>query len=306
MANAVLDSDVLKITLSEQGHIWFLEGNGMPHQSGVDATTFLESAVFRAAAHVRMVGNAANAKLILQLYGHKLDNRIRSLEVCSPLCCDSPDDRKDPEVMLYQMRNFWLPGSLGGWHEFSHHDLFSYMLAAHFHEHDNITVEQRKVMTVHRLWPCLSFIDGIDLDSCARLVGALVDPRWYIDADDPDRNSKLEQFLGLNPKTQCESEKGGDKQSYYKLVLKCWKTGSPPGQLSLNARHFLWRAWHSKGGGPKGDLIASKFFVAYLRATWTSLVCNRAHAGRLFVPEYFFLRSEEARAFREHYKKATE
>jgi hypothetical protein len=305
MVNTILDSDILKVTSAEDGVIWYLEGSGMPHYSGVDAATFLESSIFRTAACVRVIGTASNARLILQLYGHKLNNVLRSLEVCSPLCCESAEDRRDPEVTLYNMRSFTAPGSLGGWHEFGPKDIFSYTLAAHFHTTDKVGDDQRKMMALHPAWPALSFVAGVDQDACAQLIGTLIDPRWYIDTDDPDRCSKLEQFLGLNPVVQGELEhKNQERHRNYRVVLKCWKNGSPPGRLQdLTPRHFLWRAWHSKTGGHKGDLVASKFFVSYLRAVWTDAICAGTKAGRLFVPEYFFLRPDEAKAYRAHVEK---
>lgn len=296
----VVDTEFLKVTVDDQGVVWCLSGDQMPRCSGLRVPQFLESSVLGPDVSVRMVGSAANAELLIDLFERKLRGGLHGLQVCSPLCCESAAERKDPELLLYSMRSFGLPPSLGGWHEFDIKDYYSYALASHFHRALAAGEYTRKLLGGHPVWPALSFIAGLDIDACARLLATVIDPRWYIDASgDPNRGSKLEQYLGLNPKTQANLDRGNSpQQSRCRLVLACWKTEDP--KKPIGPRFFLWRAWAARGGGTKGDLVASKLFIAYLRQVWAQAVCNGPQASRLFVPEHFFVNADEVMAYREH------
>lgn len=298
MTSLAVDCKSLKLTVAENGDVWVLEGDGMPVCTGLSVDEFIAHDGWE---RLRVVGTAANAHLILRLYARAKGRQ--PVEVCSPLCCESAEDRRDPEVLLYSMRFFEGAPSVGGWHAVGSRDIPSYLLAAHFQKNETVGPQQLQAFSVHPAYPALSFVQGIDSDACCHLLAEIVDPRWYIDLGDPDRGSRLGQFLGLNPRTQAGV--GREEESWRhdrcKRVLTCWRTGSPPGRLQeLGPRQFLWRVWHARGGGVKGDLAGSKLFVAFLRAAWTDAVCQGPKAGHLFVPEIFFQHEDEAKAYREH------
>jgi len=299
----VIDTEFLKVTVDGRGVVWFLSGDQMPKCSHLLIEEFLKSDLLDEDTAVRTVGTAVNADLLLGLYDRKLRVGLRSLQVCSPLCCESAEDRKDPELLLYSMRSFGLSPSLGGWHEFDLKDYYAYSLVSHFHRTLDVGEYTRRLLVGHPVWPYLSFIAGLNLDACTRLLAIIIDPRWYIDvAVDPDRGSKLEQYLGLNPKIQLTLDRGRSCQhERFRTVLSCWKTEDP--KKPIGPRYFLWRAWAARGGGSKGDLVASKLFVSYLRQTWSKAVCNGPQADHLFVPEHFFVNADEVMAYREHMAK---
>jgi hypothetical protein len=111
MSKMITDSESLKLTVDGQGIVWYIQGEGMPHSSGLDAWSFLKSQLLQDAEHIRMVGSAVNADLLQQLYERKLKGDFQSVQVCSPMCCDTGDERKDPELVLYRMRvtkSWWL------------------------------------------------------------------------------------------------------------------------------------------------------------------------------------------------------
>jgi hypothetical protein len=300
------DLDTLKLTVDERGHVWYLRGDSMPRNSGYDVTSFLKSKFLEESKNIRVVGISANSELLHCLYEKRLQGEIESLQVCSPLCCESAEDRKDPQLLLFRMRSYNLPSSLGGWHEFGIKDYPNYLLAEHFNRQPEATDYVRRVVTAHAAWPALSFIESLDVDVCAKLLALLIDPRWYIDTDtDPNRGSRMEQFLGLNPRTQASLARSelNWRSRRCKLVLDCWKTVSQSKLTISSPRNFLWRAWASKGGGDRGDLIASKLFISFLRLTWTQAMCDGPQADRLFVPKFFFAREDECRAYEEHIKK---
>jgi hypothetical protein len=298
----VIDTDFLKVTVDGHGVVWYLNGDQMPRSSAKSIEAFVDSSHVTADTGIRVVGLPVNAELLIRLFERKLRISLPSLQVCSPLCCESAEERKDPELLLYSMRSFGVSPSLGGWHEFDLKDYHSYTLASHYYRTLGPDDYSRQVMIGHSAWPALSFISGLDSDACSQLLATIIDPRWYIDAAvDPNRGSKLEQFLGLNPKIQVQL--GANKSSSLqharcRLVLHCWKTESP--KRPIGPRSFLWRAWAGRGGGYRSDLVASKLFISFLRQTWLQSVCNGPQANHLFVPEYFFVHPDEIVAFKAH------
>jgi len=301
---AVLDTEYLKLTVDNDHLVWFLDGDEMPHLSGLTVEEFVDSDELGSDTSIRVVGMPENAELLLHLFEMKVAEDINHLQVCSPLCCESSEDRHDPEVLLYNMRSFGLSPSLGGWHDFDLKDYYIYSLVA-VYEHPPVDVNRvRQMLAGHPAWSALTFIADLDTLKCAELFATIIDPRWYIDAAvDPNRGSKLEQYLGLNPRIQANLDKPNDhwQAQNCRLVMECWKNEVP--RKNIGPRHFLWRAWNARGGGFRGDLVASKLFISFLRQTWLQAMCNTRHASHLFVPEYFFLQPDEMVAYKDHITK---
>lgn len=306
MVKMIVDSDALKLTVDARGIVWYLNGQGMPHCADVSDWDFLQSSVLQAAKQVRMVGSANNAELINHLYELKLKSELESLQVCSPMCCDIAEDRNDPAVVLFKMRNFNLAASLGGWHEFGRKDYPGYLLSAYYQKQKSASDYTRQATYSHVAWPAISFIENINTDALSKLLALLLDPRWFVDMAESGCGSHLEQYLGLNPRTIAASDVDGKdpKVSRCQLVLDCWKTTPTSGVTPATSipRNFLWRVWAERGGGVRGDLAASRLFVLFLQETWTKAMCNLSQARRLFVPRYFFTAQEEADAYEDHEK----
>lgn len=302
MNPTLADSISLKAIVDESNKVWYISGNKLPTSSGLPANEFVELPVVRQAARVRTAGTAANLDLLHHLYARKSRGELSSLEICSPLCCASSGDRKDPELMLYQMRSFGVAASLGGWHEFDQRDYPVYALASLLYRSCGVFDDvMRRLLTLCPGWGSLSFVAGLDAFSCAKLFALILDPRWYIDTvDDPNCGAQLERFLGLMPRIQSDTDEAPRdwRHARCQLVLSCWKT-KEPGVAELKLpQNFLWRA-QKRRGGHMGDLTASKLFVSLLRLNWLSAVAN-THFGRLFVPKYFFATESEVKAFNEH------
>ncbi len=318
MKTAAVEGETLKLTVAEDGRVWYLDGVGLPAPSGLDDEQFLEAPVVRKARRVRVVGSAANARLIIALHRRKQAGELESLEVCSPLVCESAAGRKDPELVLFYMRTFSLCPSLGGWRELTEQDLLTYELAVHIETYGRVTREAIEMAENHPVWPALQFIPHLREDEATKLLAIIIDPRWYIDQDDPNRLGQLERYLGLNPATAEAVSKGnidvwmGDR---YLTVLSCWlghtiKMGRSVGKsttvaaqgllLMQDPRHFLMRIYIAKDFGSKGLLAACKKFIGYLRHNWLNEVAGHKGRGRLFVPEHFFEKPEEAVAYRDH------
>lgn len=299
------DASAVKLAVDHQGVVWSLEGEGMPFCSHQYAGGFVRSWKPPTLERVRVVGGPENVQLILRLYEFLRHRPGPVLEVCSPLCSEGAD-RRDPELTLYRMRGYGLPPSLGGWHAFGALDLPSYALAHLLNPACGAREGQANLDTVlrwlyiHPVWPALSFVDHLNRLAAAQLLALIIDPRWFIDLAHPDRQDRLEQFLGLNAKTQGGLDRGNAswRSDRCRLVFKSWNTLQLR-ELPQAPGRFLYRA-RGTPGGSRGDLQASKVFVDFLRQVWLNVLCTGPQAGRLFVPEYFFALVDEVEAFREH------
>lgn len=300
MVKMIVDADALKLTVDDAGTVWYLIGEGMPHCSNCSDWDFLNSSTLQDAKQVRMVGSHNNAELLHKLYELKLKDELESLQVCSPMCCDVAEDRGDPSVVLFRMRNYSLASSLGGWHEFGRVDFPSYLLASYYKQHKKASDYTQQATLSHPAWPAISFIENINVEAFGKLLATLIDPRWFVDLVDIDNGVRLERYLGMNPRDiSTEDSNGKDPVvDRCQLVLNCWKT-VPSESITLATsipRNFLWRIWAGQGGGFRGDLAASRLFVEFLRLTWTKAVCISVQANRLFVPKYFFGQKDEGKS----------
>lgn len=303
MNELLTDQKTVKATTDAAGRVWYLDGCGLPVPALVGSPwEFLRGRCFPPETRWRVPGLARNAGLLSVLYAAVKAGEFTSLEVCSPLCCFSMEQRNDPEVLLYNARAFCVSASVGGWRDFGEHDAAAYLLALAAAAGAAVPFA---TLAAHPAWPALAFVDGLCEASVAKLLGLVIDPRWYVDPASPDQSNKLSQFLGLDPRTQTAASlpvraKQPERADRNRTVLACWKTVAAPHPSSLSPGQFLWKTWYAKGGGVKGDLAAGKKFVEYLRLTWLSAVAGDGHRGRLFVPKFFFDDEASAEAWRTH------
>jgi hypothetical protein len=302
MATIVADEKTLKLVVDTQGIVWYIQENGLPTNAKCGVDCFLEtSSVLQSADYVRVIGIPNHAGLIHKLYEKKLKQEFAVLQVGTPMCCVSADDRRDPELFLYYMRKLDRPPSLGGWHDFDLRDLSSYLLA----DHHFLSDEPANSLHVrcHPAWPALSFVDGLNEAAVAKMLAAIVDPRWFIDGNAPDKLDRYEDFLQLNTKSigQAAHQDATWRSNRSKMVLQCWKNLIfKSGQKMINPRHFVFRAWADKGGGHKGELEGCKTFARFLWAVWTQAMYIGPRSDRLFIPEHFFSRPDEVLAYKTH------
>lgn len=311
----IRDLSSTKLTVDSMGLVWELAGSRMPRSTGIDVIHFLQDHHFDPDDQLRVVGTTNNAQLIIELYHRRLRKEITSLEVCSPLCCTDPVDRENPGIVLFSMRKFHRSPSLGGWHEFVIRDYPSYILARYFADAASSmnllpttkvleypAEYPKQLLPHHPAWPYLSFIESLDINTCAELIAILIDPRWYSDpAPDGVDGNRMEQFLGLYP--GISNEKSSTRARRYQLTLGCWKNSGGSILQADGPRGFIWRVWAAKGGGEKGDIAACKCFINYLRLTWVMSLCAGPQAHHLFVPNYFFQNNDEVEAYVAHINK---
>jgi hypothetical protein len=337
------DTSTLKVHVNS-GRVWYAEGENQTRHDGEVVEEFIENPVFCAADNVRLIGSHSNARMISLLYDMKQKGKIRSVEVATPLICATAEDRKNrPEEVIKQLRLCALAASVGGFHEVTEADYRSYALIVAVQGGTKGGVPSSKqalrLLRAHPAWKALSFIKSLDEAACAGLLSFIIDPRWYVDTAKPNRRTKFESAMGLDPRTQrAVSEPGKHKKGKHHkrcgLVLKCWKNprygaavrdmlevtspipvddSDKPGIAPYD---FVWRVWGhymqlgvDEPSAPpdpvKADLRASQFFLSFLRHTWTAELYRDSCAlpdrcAGLFRPADFFRHASEVAAYEIH------
>ena len=302
------DSHILKGHTAPDGGVWSAEGAYCPRSTGLQAAEFVASLTGKQ-QHVRTLGVHENAKLIMQLYDKCCSPRHGGkLEVAGPLVCDSRRERANPEAALYRMQQCTLSPSLGGWHQVSEADIDSYEIAATMLR--GMSTEKAVILAQHHpTWPDMSFIGGVQPAYLAKVLGLVIDPRWFIDPRHPERISRVQSYLGLDPYTQAHVSNRPSqvtpRQMRCLAVLRAWKQPNPPTPAEIERpEYFLWRRRRQAGEklDCKGDLSASLAFVAYLIHTWQQTIARRSRTGQhlaMFQPD-MLLQGAEIDAYRRH------
>lgn len=271
--------------------VWVAAGGRPPADTGARVWEFADSPLVGAAERVRLMGTRGNAALAVRLAARRGRGALRSVELCSPLACSTGARRDKPAEVLADLPRWQARASCGGWREFAPADHASCRLAELDPAGRGAAGSALHLLMEHPAWPALAAVPHLSPLAVGGLVGVVLDPRFFVDPAAPDRLSKLESFLGLEPKiavTQGRPEAPTPQHVRYRAVLACWKLDDPGAEAAaVTPELFVWRAYYDAGGGHRGDLSACKRFVHYLRHTWLDGLYPGL-AERLFVPEFFF------------------
>lgn len=294
---ASVDS-IVGVHCSDVGVLWYAQNTDTPTKFSGTISEFIESELFQSAVVLRVPGAKSNVPLLLA--AHAAINRGSGprLEVGSPAVCDTAEDRKNPAMLLLQGRACQLAASVGGWHEFTRLDYPSYALAQHC---KNDAVAATPYLRAHPARRVFDFVK-VDPRIAAYLIAEILDPRWFVDRESPDRSARLERYLGLTLGTVVSVLETGETGNYSDALKSRCRLAICAGAGSqipaTEPAGFLARI-RQQYGGVKGVLRATQVFVRLLRGVWLDgLSVGRPKGGRLFVPEYFFKTPEEAAAFR--------
>lgn len=303
------DSETVKLHVSSDGIVWYLDGDKMPTSSNTTIGDFVQHLVFHNLEAVRLAGTHENAKLITALAAHRESTgKPHSLQICSPTICPIASRRADPELMLFDLRRNGsnLPNSMGGWHDLTVDDQVTYVLITMIEEAGGITEQIRNIFAIHPLYVPLTFIPHVNMDKCCLLASIIVDPRWFVSQTDPDHLHKLFKYFGLDEKTQLELGAPVTSTKVHgrcKLVLNAWKTTEAPANDNPS---FLWRMWVSTKDARRADLRTSQLFIEYLYYNWMNnlLYPARRSSEPLFCPHLFFQSKYDSDAYLRHITEA--
>lgn len=307
MTTMVRDDTILKVHVAKDESVWAADGILAPQPTGQSVADYVRSVDWDRPVFVRALGTQDNAGLITALYPRCVRSGGR-LEVGSPLLCETAAEQEDPEIALYRMRQCLLSPSLGGWHIFGPMDYPAYALAVQLAADKKYNEHSARLLETHPVWYDLTFIGSITPAACASVIAIVLDPRWYIDPQHPERTKRLESYLGLRPETQRAVTNRtrpvqdlSRSQTYCRITNMAWGGGTDPPENMNAPSHFLWRRWSHHGGGVMGDLRATQAFVTYLARTWQHQICHRTGVQKIemFLPEKL-LTPGETRAYRDH------
>jgi hypothetical protein len=299
MSRAVAEASIVKADTAAGGEVWTIEGDTQPDQTGYDVERYVAELPDRP-TRIRVIACRENADLIAQLYRRQRVDGTVSVQVGRPPSVQWADIRRDgPGHVLLNMRQFEAGApSMGGWHDMTDRDYPSYAMASLLGHGPVDTRHLMDLLDTHPAWDALSFIPHLDRRKVATLLARILDPRWFVDPEEPDSSGRLNNFLGLIPSQPATKRK---------LAMSAWiPQDLDPDRVSPGA--FLLRYCDSLGNAKDPLVRTTRRFVAFLRYTWTDAMAARPrlkpgtyrHDQGLFIPEYFFRDAIEAGAFRDH------
>jgi len=328
------EDQILKLyTDCTKGHVWYIDGPCVPVSSGLSVAEFIKVLGARELPHIRVLGLAQNAELVVALWQLVETGQLKRLEIAGPNVCETEAERRDPHIALFRMRQCLLNPSLGGFHAATAGDYATYRLAVAVQRADTHMLAE--LVRQHPVWPDLAFLGNADPLRVAPVLTYLLDPRWFIDPQHPERTARAEIFMGVFPRVQSRVSSGFDspeaeerranavfhawqwqvptvadaaaaiKDHRCHAVLQAWKWRTPTPAETERPEYFIWRRYKAAGEGATGDLRASQAFLHYLLRAWTQRLYNLIPgrpAVELFAPE-LMLQGWEAKAYRDHCAK---
>lgn len=297
------EDQIIKAHIGGDGRLWYADGTETPTPTD-DESGFLSSLTSREPLHVRVLGVHENASLIVKLYQqHCSPRREGRLEVASPLVCETSGERRNPEVALFRMRQCMLPASLGGWHKVDELDYPTYAIACQLQKDNGFSEHAERLLITHPVWHDLQFLTTLDREHMAYVLSFILDPRWFVDFDNPNSIAKINNYLGLADNTMQLVTNGiapNARAVRCRTLLKAWQgTGCPEGGDFERPGSFLWRRWAHHGAGWRGNLAASKAFVSYFVRTWQHQLIRKTTRCDFFLPEQL-LQGYEVTAYKQH------
>lgn len=308
------DETSIKLHTDQRGQVWYSSGIGTAQNSGQIIDTFLLSKVVTGMGlRIRVLGIPQNAELIIALYLRRNKSEIASIEVAGPNICEAPDELHDPETVLYRMRSTSLASACGGWHLVTDADYLTYALIGRLRRTGGVfDAVTATYFQAHPVYRALSYIPTLSAENTVEVLKMIVDPRWYVDRRAPERQGKLELYMGLTPAVQRRVSDQTKilvkpRELRCSAVLESWKTHHPGAVDLTDPRNFLYRIHKAAGSGIKGDLRASQAFLRYLRYNWLDAADKRKGAkDGLFAPELFFKTPGEREIYERYMNDITE
>lgn len=293
-----MQRDTVRVQVADDGQLWMAEPQRRPC-SVHDANAFLQELQERPGVRVRMLGTAANAKILHQLYQRLGDGSY--LEVASPMICSSAEEWQNPQIAIYRMEQCLLPPSLGGWHRFTDVDDATYQLIAALQSGQS-GASLLKLFQKHPLYRSLTFIEPLDQLAVVRILTQICDPRWFVNLRQPTRIGRVRMFMSLHDRyveDVCSGICNTHRHFRCRCVLQAWGFLGKKQVSSDLPGNFLWRRLRDDATpGYRRVLRVSQTFLAYLIYSWQS-VLSRSTTMELFEPTSI-LRADEVDAYRRH------
>lgn len=326
MGALIDDTATLKLYTTLDGEIWYISGSGTPRPSGYSYFEFCKKPkMVNKKSVVRVVGSANNAALIISLTNLKYSGAISDVQVCSPQVEKINLDEYSPEKVLLNMRKWKYPPSVGGFHSLTQDDICVYAMIEITRQNSDISVVKKlaDLFKNHFMCEVLKFIPFLHMESCALLISTIIDPRWYVDINAPNKLANLFDCLGIaGIKASDETEHignphaGGSKLEKRNIVLMAWRndlnvekdfTSNFLIQTYASARETFLPRKSKPGDVPfdEADIATSQKFISFIHGMWLDKLYPMPNPWNepMFVPEYFFRSKEEVERFKTFFCK---
>lgn len=256
------------------------DGQILEWRGGVHVSTLNEWPV--SGTTIRVIGDRNNSSLLVRLAKHQDENYI--VQTCSPLLAGSRNERRNPTKALRNVaRVADRAPSLGGWRHYGLSEYLGHQCA--LCPDDEARMAYAKDHPVYR---ALSFLTPRDDVAVAKLLGLIIDPRNFVDPNNPDDPlTKLEAYLGLS--------KSKPRPEHLEVVRGCvGLTSDVEYNRNDPSAYFLLINWL------RNEKIAIRGYLSFLIWAWLDVVSLNRPADPILDPTYVF-DDETAAVFTSHW-----
>jgi hypothetical protein len=186
--------------VSPSGELQYCGDDNKAVVSDLSPEEFAEGTLMQGAKCVRILGTRDNAALIRAVYTkRKKDIPSQSVLIGGPrIGLRQENDKEDAAAIFLRMRAATMPSSVGGWRHLTRYDFVIYSMLLELQKSGGeVTKSVDLYLRQHPAWPALSFIYEAQYEPACLLVSEIVDPRWHVDPEEPDRFAQLRYFLGF-------------------------------------------------------------------------------------------------------------
>lgn len=291
----------VRLHTAPAGAVWWDDDSGRARVRSLDDA--LED-LHDVPSGVRVLGTDENAQMLTELYlgSQRPDGSFR-VRLGSPAMLTAKR-RNEPALVLHQLRQPDPPINHPGlWHDMREADYFSYTVTAWA-----LRGNHRELPDLHKshpAWLGVSFINDANHLSACRLLGTIVDPRWYAHPFHPGRLSRLFAYLGLNRHNMfalLSNASGDENFKRAAVAVSVWWNLDGESLVADAPGDFLWRTY-AEDDSVNGLLNATRRMVLFLSTNWLGAVSSQGDSG--FMPRYFFREENEWLAYEAHAKKKT-
>jgi len=281
----------LRLAMAPDGRLWEESDHGcLAHDLPLDA--YAAGMDRRRAVHV--LGGRDAASLIRAIYD--VHGERENIKVATPAICKTPEERKRPEIVFGRMRQCLRPPSVGGWATIQEPLYTACRMAEAF---DAGTPEGATVLlSSHPAAAALSFI-GVRLQDAARLLSHVLDPRWFVHPEQPNRVSRLRAYMGLHPRIFYQLLQRNPQtpvEERCRLAMRAWVapvlTRADDAMYVVDPKAFLFRKYTARRlrGMSMGEagLRTTQSFIAYLFHSWLQAIYPTRGGEPLFDSQLYF------------------
>lgn len=345
----------LRLHVGLDGVVWYWDGKST-RTSSCSPEEFVKTSMVQRAKRIRFLGTHANASLIRGVYiARSGDIPSNQITIASPRV-GIRHESDEPSVVFSRMATNTWPSSVGGWRQVTSHDFVIYSLIAEIQKAKGVVTKSALLyLKQHPAWPAVSFVYRHQWQPACRLLTEIIDPRWHIDVDDPERYAQLRNYLGFGSTIKEATGKISaavnllrghdgacppcDDVRLYRtmLTVASWFGGfikdpaleNNLGKYLHKPAAFLLRYLYDPREEERHDVRfvrANHRFIRFVRAVWLDnlylhrryrtvtqkfrkhseqttrrkLLAPKGYERTLFIPQHFFVESDEVLAWKEH------